>query len=107
MLVLVDLSTAFLGAPTDDLYAIVSATNAVYDQDSLLYTLPCNSTGLPDLKFTINKQVYSVSSKEYVIQVGFIRILSYDSILQILTEHGSLCFLAINHNENGFGPAWV
>uniref|UniRef100_A0A914CEV8 Peptidase A1 domain-containing protein n=1 Tax=Acrobeloides nanus TaxID=290746 RepID=A0A914CEV8_9BILA len=95
MQVFVDSSTSFLGAPTDDLNRIVSATNAVYDQDSNLYTLPCNSTGLPDLKFTINKQVYSVSSKEYVTQV--------------LSENGNLCFLAIYDNGNGGfdGPAWV
>jgi hypothetical protein len=77
--VFVDFST-FLGALIDDLNAILNATNAVYDQDLSGYTLPCNSTGLPDLQFTINKQVYSVSPKEYVTtEVGFIRIL--DTIL--------------------------
>uniref|UniRef100_A0A914C8H0 Peptidase A1 domain-containing protein n=1 Tax=Acrobeloides nanus TaxID=290746 RepID=A0A914C8H0_9BILA len=93
MQVIVDSSTTFLGAPTDDLNAIVSATNAVFDQEYNIYTLPCNSTGLPDLKFTIKNQVYRVSSKEYVTQV--------------LTENGSLCYLAILNSENGFGPAWV
>uniref|UniRef100_A0A914CF36 Peptidase A1 domain-containing protein n=1 Tax=Acrobeloides nanus TaxID=290746 RepID=A0A914CF36_9BILA len=93
MQVIVDSSTTFLGAPTDDFNAIVSATNAVFDQENNVYTLPCNSTGLPDLKFTINKQVYSVSSKEYINQV--------------LTENGSLCYLAIYNLGNGFGPTWV
>jgi hypothetical protein len=74
MQVYVESSTMFLEAPTDDLNAIVSATNAVFDQNSNLYTLPCNFTGLPDLKFTINKQVYSVSSKQYVTEVEFKRI---------------------------------
>uniref|UniRef100_A0A914DNM0 Peptidase A1 domain-containing protein n=1 Tax=Acrobeloides nanus TaxID=290746 RepID=A0A914DNM0_9BILA len=92
MQVVVDSST-FLRAPTDDFNAIVTATNAVFDQENNAYTLPCNSTGLPDLKFTINKQVYSVSSKQYVTQA--------------LTENGSPCVLAIYNSQNGFGPAWV
>ena len=75
MQVFVESTITFLEAPTDDFNAIVSATNAVLDPETDLYSLACNSTGLPDLKFTINKQVYSVSSKEYVTQVGFIRIL--------------------------------
>uniref|UniRef100_A0A914CUG7 Peptidase A1 domain-containing protein n=1 Tax=Acrobeloides nanus TaxID=290746 RepID=A0A914CUG7_9BILA len=93
MQVYVDSST-FLGAPTDDLNAIANATNAVFDQDRSGYTLPCNSTGLPDFKFTINKQVYSVSPKEYVSE--------------LLSGNG-MCFLAIYNNVNsgGFGPAWV
>uniref|UniRef100_A0A914CG32 Peptidase A1 domain-containing protein n=1 Tax=Acrobeloides nanus TaxID=290746 RepID=A0A914CG32_9BILA len=84
----------YLGAPTDDLNAIVNATNAVFDEDLSMYTLPCNSTGLPDLQFTINKQVYSVSPKEY--------------LTKLLSGNG-MCLLAIYNNLNtgGFGPAWV
>uniref|UniRef100_A0A914EEN5 Peptidase A1 domain-containing protein n=1 Tax=Acrobeloides nanus TaxID=290746 RepID=A0A914EEN5_9BILA len=93
MQVYVDSIEEYLGAPTDDLNAILNATNAVIDPESHLYTLPCNSTGLPDLKFTINKQVYSVSPKEYVTD--------------LLSENG-MCVLAIFNNGNGFGgPAWV
>lgn len=94
MQVFVESSTTLLGAPTDDFNAILKATNAVYDQGNDIYTLPCNSTGLPDLQFTINKQVYSVSSKEYVIQDLF---------------ESSLCYLAIYDNGNGGfgGPAWL
>uniref|UniRef100_A0A914ECR3 Peptidase A1 domain-containing protein n=1 Tax=Acrobeloides nanus TaxID=290746 RepID=A0A914ECR3_9BILA len=93
MQVVVDSST-FLRAPTDDFNAIVTATNAVFDQENNAYTLPCNSTGLPDLKFTINKQVYSVSQKQYVSE---------------LSIGNGICFVAIYDNGNGGfgGPAWL
>uniref|UniRef100_A0A914E899 Peptidase A1 domain-containing protein n=1 Tax=Acrobeloides nanus TaxID=290746 RepID=A0A914E899_9BILA len=90
MQVYVDFSNPFFAAPTDDLNAIVNATNAVYVQEYELYTLPCNSTGLPDLQFTINKQVYSVSPKEYLIEF-----------------QNGICFLAVYDKGNGFGPAWM
>jgi len=93
MQVFVDSSTVFLEAPTDDFNAILNATNAVFDPENNMYTLPCNSTGLPDLQFTINKQVYSVSPKEY--------------LTELLSGNG-ICLLTIAKYENGgFGAAWV
>uniref|UniRef100_A0A914DY46 Peptidase A1 domain-containing protein n=1 Tax=Acrobeloides nanus TaxID=290746 RepID=A0A914DY46_9BILA len=91
--VFVDSSSNFLGVPPDAMNAIANATNAAYIAESNIYALPCNATGLPDLKFTINNQIYSVSQSEYISNINF---------------GNGTCILAVySVNNGGFGPSWT
>lgn len=65
-----DTGTSWLALPNDQFNALVSETGADYDFWQDIYTVDCDAKGLPDLIFTIGGKKYSVSSKEYVLDVS-------------------------------------
>jgi hypothetical protein len=68
--VISDTGTSWLGIPTDEFNAVVSATNAQYDDDYGIYDIPCDAKKLPDLELTIAGKKFSIPSSEYVVDLG-------------------------------------
>lgn len=67
--VISDTGTSWIYGPTAAVDAIAQATNAIYDDDNGIYTVPCTATGLPDWVFNIGGINYNIPSSEYVIDV--------------------------------------
>lgn len=65
-----DTGTSWLALPADQFNALVTETGAQYNFWQDIYTVDCDAKGLPDLVFTIGGKKYSVSSKEYVLDVS-------------------------------------
>ncbi|KAI6238439.1 CRE-ASP-1 protein [Aphelenchoides fujianensis] len=65
-----DTGASVILAPTDDLNAIVAASNADYDGQYGLYVVDCNAPkSLPDLVFTVSGQQLNVPATEYVVDL--------------------------------------
>jgi hypothetical protein len=91
--VISDTGTSWLGAPQTAVNMIVQATNAQYDAEDELYTVPCGQTGLPDIVFTIGGMPYNIPAAEYVLD---------------LELGGGQCALTVfAFDFGGFGPAWI
>ena len=91
--VISDTGTSWLGAPTADINGMVSATNAQYDFVNGVYTVPCSTTGLPDMVFTIGGQKYNIPQVEYV--------------LDLQLGDGNCVITAFSMDGGGFSPAWI
>ncbi|KAH7722548.1 CRE-ASP-1 protein [Aphelenchoides avenae] len=68
--VISDTGTSWLALPADQFNALVTETGAQYNFWQDIYTVDCDAKGLPDLVFTIGGKKYSVSSKEYVLDLN-------------------------------------
>uniref|UniRef100_A0A914EFV8 Peptidase A1 domain-containing protein n=1 Tax=Acrobeloides nanus TaxID=290746 RepID=A0A914EFV8_9BILA len=67
--VISDTGTSWIYGPTAAVDAIAQATNAIYDDDNGIYTVPCTATGLPDWVFNIGGINYNIPSSEYVLDL--------------------------------------
>jgi hypothetical protein len=97
--VISDTGTSYLGVPTEQFNAIISATNAEMDFVSEEYILPCNSTGLPDLVLKIGGKKYPIPSSEYLIETEDIQTPGYCAVAAFDAGDGDL-----NDPSN---PIWI
>jgi len=91
--VISDTGTSWLGAPDAAVNDIVKATNAQYDPVNELYTVPCSTTGLPDIVFTIGGMPYNIPQAEYVLDLEL--------------GNGNCALTVFNMDFGGFGPQWI
>jgi hypothetical protein len=91
--VISDTGTSWLGPPDAAVNDIVRATNAQYDPVNELYTVPCSTTGLPPIQFTIGGQPYSIPQAEYVLDLEL--------------GNGNCALTVFNLDFGGFGPQWI
>jgi len=94
--VISDTGTSWLGGPQADIDAIVSATNAQYDADEGLYTVPCtamNDNSLPNLVFTIGGMQYTIPPLEY--------------ILDLELGNGQCALTIFDMEGGGMYPSWI
>ena len=66
--VISDTGTSWLGLPDDQFNALVSETGATYNFFQDIYSVDCDAK-VPDLVFVIGGKKYTVSSKEYVLDL--------------------------------------
>ncbi|KAI6214514.1 hypothetical protein M3Y94_00277300 [Aphelenchoides besseyi] len=65
-----DTGTSFIYGPDEDVQAIIDASNADYDFESGLYTVPCDSAkNLDDLVFTISGKEIRIPGNEHVVDL--------------------------------------
>uniref|UniRef100_A0A7E4VLA8 Peptidase A1 domain-containing protein n=1 Tax=Panagrellus redivivus TaxID=6233 RepID=A0A7E4VLA8_PANRE len=88
-----DTGKSFIGVPYWVMNKIEKFTKADYDWQDNLYEVHCETTGLPDLVFTIGGIEYRVPQSEYVLN---------------LNRHNGMCVLAVYEIDGqGFNPTWV
>lgn len=66
-----DTSVSWFAAPNADFNAMMEKTGAVYNGQGW-NVMKCNTTGLPDMVFTINGVKYNISPSDYVRDVNIL-----------------------------------